>query len=190
MKKDIKVIKTAAKKYFDFYKKNFTKTQILKIELHPGFTVTGKYLLTSYGDVEFEEFDYKVTKEIKSLFELLCLDIQERLWDLELEDRVDVSAVDDFKVLAGQLNDAVFGPDDECEWSDYLDSDSILSDFYSVVEDFIVDEDTKAKSVTVDVSPNYSGVVTKGLDYVQVGCQRVTIENIKAILKAYEEINS
>ncbi len=190
MKKDIKEIKVAAKKYFDLYKKYFAKTQTIKLELYPGLTITGKYNLSPYGDVEFEELDFKATKELKSLFEVLDFDVQDRLWDLDLVDRVDTSPIDELEVLAVQLNDAVFGGDDSCDWDDYLDSGNTLSEFYETVEEFIQDQKDKPKSVNVSVSSGYSGTVTKGLDYVQVGCQRVPIENIKAILKSYEEVNS
>lgn len=191
MKKDIKAIKAAAKAYFDFYKKNFTKIQTLKVELYPGFTIIGKYNISAYGDVDFDELDFKATKEIKALFEALSLDIQDRLWDLDFADRVDTSCVDDLDDLKNTLDEAVFGSDDCVDWQDYLDCDTTLSYFYEIVEDFIPEEEeAKPKSISVNVSRDYSGTVTKGLDYVQVGCQRVTIENIKAILKAHEEVNA
>jgi hypothetical protein len=190
MKKDIKAIKAAAKAYFDFYKKNFIKTQTLKFDLYSGLTVTAKYNMSPYGDIDFDEIDFKATKEIKALFDVLSLDIGDRLWDLDFTDRVDTACVDTLYDLGLALNAEVFDDNDEVDWPDYLDSGSRLTDFYETVEEFIPEDAAKKpKSISVSVSRDYSGTVTKGLDYVQVGCQRITIENVKGILKAYEEVN-
>jgi len=188
--KTTKEIKTAAKKYFDFYKKNFTKLNTVKMELAPGFVVTGKYFFTPYGDIDFEELTYKASKETKALFEALNIDIEQQFWDVNLQDQVSLEPIDTLDDLARELNEAVFDGNDSADWQDYIDSDTELAYFYEVVEDFIIDADQKPESIRVTVSNDYSANVIKGQHYIQVGCQRVTIENIRNILAKYEEVNS
>lgn len=186
-----KVTKKQTDKVFAFFTEHGKSKTVTVVPIE-GVTVKADYTYDfnlRYGlDVNVDEYDVKVGKQLAKLEELLGGWTLEELIN-EHADANDIVPDKEYNKLSKDFSKALDAIPQELRYKlgnieDYKDADA----FWNRVND-LQNFVAPPPPTTFRINGSYSASITKGEENIQVGCQSIPVSQVRALLAKIDEVN-
>lgn len=188
-------LKTLVQKLWAFYDANKINRKIVS-EVYPGITVTLDYYYEFHPlDGIFYEAEYLEAKVNKKSADIKLL--TKAMGNIDIEDVVQDNFCSDDLVPAKEQNklNKDFSklisqlPDGVSRKLGYFHNYETFEELWNKV-DSIVNYVEPPKPVFFSVSNDYDAEIVKGSKTIQVGCQKIKVDDIRKLLEKIDEVNN